>query len=227
MHDYEILFREIHVVARRPQAVPFTPYEDEVSREREIAEGPQASHISDRLRLTHRILDLRTTTSQALFRVNSGICNLFRSYLDSQGFIEIHTPKLQGGATESGSSVFQLDYFGRPAFLAQSPQLVKQMAIASDFERVYEIGPVFRAENSNTHRHLTEYTGLDLEMAIEEHYHEALQLITDTLKHIFKGIYERYAKELSVIKEHFPHEDLVWLDETPKNTLHRRRPDAP
>ena len=216
VHDYEVVIREIHVVARRPQAVPSTAYEDEVSRAREIAEGPQASNITDRLRLKHRILDLRTTSSQAIFRINSGIGNLFRSHLDSQGFIEIHTPKLQGGATQSGASVFQLEIFGRPAFLAQSPQLAKQMAIASDFERFYEIGPVFRAENSNTHRHLTEYTGLDLGMAIEEHYHEALQLIDETLKYIFKGIYERYPKELSVIKQYFPHEDLVWLDETPR-----------
>ena len=215
VHDFELLIREFHVVARRAQAIPFSVYEDEVSKDREIAEGVHASNITDRLRLTHRILDLRTTTSQALFRINSGVCNLFRSFLDSQRFIEIHTPKLQGGATESGSSVFQLDYFGRPAFLAQSPQLAKQMAIASDFERVYEIGPVFRAENSNTHRHLTEYTGLDLEMAIEEHYHEALQMILETLKYIFKGLYDRYATEIAAIKHHFPHEDLVWLDVTP------------
>lgn len=215
VHHFEIAIREFHVVARRAQAVPFTVYEDEVSKEREVAEGVHASNITDRLRLSHRILDLRTTSSQALFRINSGVSNLFRTFLDSQRFIEIHTPKLQGGATESGSSVFQLDYFGRPAFLAQSPQLAKQMAIAADFERVYEIGPVFRAENSNTHRHLTEYTGLDIEMAIEEHYHEAMHMILETLKYIFKGVYERYGKELEIIKQNFPHEDLVWLDETP------------
>lgn len=87
---------------------------------------------------------------------------MFRNYLDSKGFIEIHTPKLQGSATESGASVFEVNYFGRPVYLAQSPQLAKQMCIAADFERVYEIGAVFRAENSNTPRHLTEYTGLDL-----------------------------------------------------------------
>ena len=144
-----------------------------------------------------------------MFRVNSGVCNLFRSYLDFQGFIEIHTPKLQGGATESGSSVFQLDSFGRPAFLAQSPQLAKQMCIAADYEKVYEIGPVFRAENSYTYRHLTEYTGLDLEMAIEEHYHKALETIDGTLKHIYKGIYERFGQELDAIKRHIPHKDLV------------------
>ncbi len=92
------------------------------------------------------------------------------------------------------------------------------MCIAADFERIYEIGPVFRAENSNTHRHLTEYTGLDLEMAIEEHYHEALQLIDATLKHIFQGIYDRFGRELKVIKQHFPHDDLAWLKERPRIT---------
>ena len=204
--NQEILIRELHVIARRPLAIPFTVYEDENARDHEL-QGEDAN-ISDRLRLNNRILDLRTTTSQALFRVNSGVCNLFRTYLDTQGFIEIHTPKLQGGATESGSSVFQVDYFGRPAFLAQSPQLAKQMSITADFEKVYEIGPVFRAENSNTHRHLTEYTGLDLEMAIEDHYHEALELILATLKSVFKGIYERYGRELEVIRHHFPHEGM-------------------
>ena len=211
--EQEILIRELHVISR-PLSAPFTVYEDENMKNIEL-QG-EHSNISDRFRLANRIIDLRTTTSQAIFRVSSGVCNIFRSYLDSQGFIEIHTPKLQGGATESGSSVFQLDYFGRPAFLAQSPQLAKQMCIAADFERVYEIGPVFRAENSNTHRHLTEYTGLDLEMVIEEHYHESLDLILDTLKTVFEGIYQRYGKEVDFIKHHFPHEDLVWLDETPR-----------
>ncbi|KAL9125207.1 MAG: hypothetical protein Q9217_005555 [Psora testacea] len=215
IHDVELEISGLHVIARRLESVPFTPYENDVSKEHEEDEDADISHITDRTRLAHRLLDLQTTTSKAIFRVNAGICNLFRSYLDSQGFIEIHTPKLQGGATESGASVFQLDYFGRPAFLAQSPQLAKQMAIAADFERVYEIGPVFRAENSNTHRHLTEYTGLDLEMAIEEHYHEALELIDGTLKHIFSGLYERFGLELQTIKNHFPHEDLVWLKDTP------------
>ena len=90
-----------------------------------------------------------------------------------RGFVEIQTPKILGGASEGGSSVFRLKYFGDDACLAQSPQLYKQMAAAcSDLERVFEIGPVFRAENSNTHRHLCEFHGLDLEMAINEHYYE-------------------------------------------------------
>lgn len=89
------------------------------------------------------------------------------------------------------------------------------MAISSDFERVYEIGAVFRAENSNTHRHLTEFTGLDLEMAIEEHYHEMLDIIDETLKAIFHAIYTKHRKEVDIIKEQFPSDDLVWLEKTP------------
>ncbi len=86
--------------------------------------------------------------------------------------MELHTPKLLAGASEGGSSVFKLDYKGQPACLAQSPQLHKQMGICADFGRVFEIGPVFRAENSFTHRHLCEFTGLDFEMEIKEHYFE-------------------------------------------------------
>lgn len=216
VHSLEISIQELHVVTRKEESVPFTPYEAEVSKATENKEEGNHERLPDRVRLSNRIIDLRTTTSQAIFRINSGVCNLFRSYLDSKGFVGIHTPKLQAGATEFGASVFQLDYFGRPAFLAQSPQLAKQMSIAADFERVYEIGPVFRAENSNTHRHLTEYTGLDLEMTIEEHYHEALHLIDGTLKHIFQGIYDQFGRELEVVKRHFPHHDLVWLKETPR-----------
>ena len=83
------------------------------------------------------------STNQAIFKVQAGIGSLFRDYLNSHGFMEIHSPKLQGAATESGASVFKVSYFKGNAFLAQSPQLAKQMAIAADFERVYEIGPVY------------------------------------------------------------------------------------
>ncbi|KAG8879566.1 hypothetical protein FRB98_005646 [Tulasnella sp. 332] len=110
----------------------------------------------------------------------------------NSGSSRSHTPKLQGGATESGASVFQAAYFGREAFLAQ---LAKQMCVAADFEKLYEVGPLFRAKNSNTHRHLTEYTGLDLEIEIQERHHEVLHVIDDTLKAIFKGVYERNERD--------------------------------
>ncbi|KAL8741804.1 MAG: hypothetical protein Q9190_005635 [Brigantiaea leucoxantha] len=216
VHNAEIFIQELHVISQPTVSPAFSVYEAQISRETSKDGEPHDQHLSQRVRLANRIMDLRTPPSLAVFRINSGICNLFRSHLDSQGFIEIHTPKLQGGATESGASVFQVDYFGRPAFLAQSPQLAKQMSIAADFGRVYEVGPVFRAENSNTHRHLTEYTGLDLEMAIQDDYHEALDIIDETFKHVFAGIYTRYRRELDTVKTQFPHEDLVWLDRTPR-----------
>ena len=135
---------------------------------------------------------------QTIFRIQAGVCELFRSYLTEKGFVEIHSPKMQGSSTESGAAVFKVDYFRRPAFLAQSPQLAKQMCIAADMERVFEIGPVFRAENSNTHRHLTEFTGLDLEMQFDHHYHEVLDMIDGMFKYIFKGLQERFHDEVGV-----------------------------
>ena len=87
--------------------------------------------------------------------------------------------------------MFRLEYFGRNGCLAQSPQLYKQMAVCSDLDRVFEIGPVFRAENSFTHRHLCEFVGLDIEMAIKEHYHEVLDVLDKMFLHIFDGLNER------------------------------------
>lgn len=215
IHDIELHVRELQVIVRREEPTPFSVYEAEIAGTQEDQNAGRRKYIPDRTRLSNRIIDLRTDTSQSIFRIQSAIGNLFRTALDAQGFIEIHTPKLQSSATESGASVFSVKYFNREAFLAQSPQLAKQMAIASDFERVYEIGAVFRAENSNTHRHLTEYTGLDIEMSINEHYHEALETIDAVIKEIFRGIYERYRREVDIVKHHFPHDDLVWLEKTP------------
>ena len=216
IHLMELHVSQLKVIVKRQEPVPFSIQEAEmVGLEDVHKEEGRQSQIPNRTRLSNRIIDLRTNTSQAIFRIQSVIGNLFRSTLDAQGFLEIHSPKLQGAATESGASVFKVNYFNRMAFLAQSPQLAKQMAIASDFERVYEIGAVFRAENSNTHRHLTEFTGLDLEMAIEEHYHEMLDVIDETLKAIFKGIYTTCRREVDVIKGQFPSDDLVWLEKTP------------
>lgn len=104
------------------------------------------------------------------------------------------------------------------AFLAQSPQLAKQMAIAADFERVYEIGPVFRAENSNTHRHMTEFIGLDLEMAIEEHYHEVMELLDSLFIHMFRGLRDKYKNEIETVRKAFPADEFKWRD-GPEGTL--------
>ena len=167
-------------------------------------------------RLDNRVFDLRVPTTQAIFKLQSGVAHLFREYLDSQNFIEIHTPKLIGGASEGGSNVFKFKYFNQDACLAQSPQLHKQMCIISDFKRVYEIGPVFRAENSFTSRHLCEFTGLDIEMEIKEHFFEVLDVLGELFYFIFKGLNERYAKELEIVNNQYPFEPLVLTPEVLK-----------
>eukprot|EP00768_Dysnectes_brevis_P009187 gnl/Dysnectes_brevis/899_a996_2951.p1 GENE.gnl/Dysnectes_brevis/899_a996_2951~~gnl/Dysnectes_brevis/899_a996_2951.p1 ORF type:complete len:550 (+),score=289.77 gnl/Dysnectes_brevis/899_a996_2951:81-1730(+) len=154
-------------------------------------------------RLNYRYIDLRTPANQAIFRVRARIARAFRDTLTDEGFTEIHSPKIIGGASEGGSAVFHTDYFGQPACLAQSPQLYKQMAIASGMERVFEIGPVFRAEKSHTHRHLCEFVGLDLEMEIKEHYHEVLQVLSKLMVSIFEAVFENCSKELTVIASQF------------------------
>jgi aspartyl-tRNA synthetase len=161
-------------------------------------------------------MDLRTPTTQALFRIQAGVGMLFREYLSKEGFIEIHTPKLIAGASEGGANVFKMKYFDRDACLAQSPQLYKQMCIIGDLKRVFEIGSVFRAENSFTSRHLCEFTGLDFEMEIKDHYFEVLDVIGKLFTYIFKGLNERFKPELDAINNQYPFEPLMFLDETLK-----------
>jgi len=170
--------------------------------------------VGQDVRLVNRFIDLRTRPNQAIFRVQAGVCHFFREYLYTNGFQEIHSPKMISAASEGGANVFKLGYFGTPAFLAQSPQLYKQMAINSDFDKVFEIGPVFRAEDSNTHRHLTEFTGLDMEMAFKEHYHEVLDVLGNMFVHIFKGLQRDFAHEISVVREQFDREPFEFLEPT-------------
>ncbi|KAG8849711.1 aspartate transaminase aat1 [Tulasnella sp. 330] len=214
--NVEVLIHKIHVIAGVDGGLPFS-FED-ASRPEEEYEKEDAKFNKVHLdtRLNSRVFDLRTPTNQAIFTLQAAVTRFFREYLETNHFLDIHSPKLQGAATESGASVFKVGYFKGNAFLAQSPQLAKQMAIAADFERVYEIGPVFRAENSFTHRHMTEFTGLDLEMTIEEHYHEVLELLDSMLIHIFKGLTTQYAKEIEVIQKQFPAEIFKFKEKTPR-----------
>jgi len=175
--------------------------------------------VGQELRLDNRWIDLRTPANQSIFRIESMVGHLFRECLMKKGFIEIHTPKLIGGSSEGGSDVFKLDYFGQEACLSMSPQLHKQMAAAcSGFEKVFETGPVFRAENSNTRRHLCEFNGLDIEMVIKEHYDEVLDVFSDLFIYIFEGINRRCKNELERVREQHPFEDLKFLKPTLKIT---------
>ena len=221
--DVELVVGSLFVVSKAHPVLPFllehASVSDAVIEEADRAEAaalaagqPAPSRlptVSPDLRLDNRWVDLRTPANQAIMRISSGVCQLFREFLLSKDFVEIQTPKILGGASEGGSSVFTLKYFGADACLAQSPQLYKQMAAAcSDLERVFEIGPVFRAENSNTHRHLCEFHGLDMEMAISEHYFEVLDVFSEMFIFIFDGLNARYRKEIEAVRAQHPFEDL-------------------
>jgi len=194
-------------------------YDADAEKAKQDAAGLDGPHVGQEIRLDYRWIDLRTPANQSIFRIESMVGQLFREYLCNNGFVELHTPKLIGGASEGGSEVFRVDYFGQPACLAMSPQLHKQMTAAcSGFERVYEVGPVFRAENSNTRRHLCEFTGLDLEMAIHEHYDEVLQVFSELFIYIFDGLNQRCQAELTRVREQHPFEDLQYCRPTLKIT---------
>lgn len=204
--NVEIAVSKIFVVSRVKVELPFQ-IDDAMRSDAEIAANDALDEkdrkfitVNADTRLDYRWIDLRTPCNQAIVRLSSAVGLLFRQFLIGHDFVEIHSPKIIPGASEGGSNVFKLDYFGNEACLAQSPQFYKQMTTAcADFERVFEIGPVFRAENSNTHRHLCEFTGLDLEMTIKEHYHEALKLIADMFVSIFDGLNANYQKELAAV----------------------------
>jgi nondiscriminating aspartyl-tRNA synthetase len=204
--DAEVQIDQLFIISETPSQMPMLI--EDASRSEEQAAESGLPVVNLDTRLDNRVIDLRTTTNQAIFKINSGVTTLFREFLIKKGFVEIHTPKLLGGATEGGANVFTVKYFNNQAFLAQSPQLYKQMLIAADFERVFEVGPVFRAENSNTHRHMTEFTGLDLEMAFEEHYDEAIDMLVEMFLYIFTELKKRYADEIATVRRQYPVEEF-------------------
>lgn len=206
VQDVEIHITKIFVVAATPAQLPLLI--EDASRSDAEAEASGLPIVNLDTRLDARVIDLRTMTNHCIFELQSGICSLFREYLTKLNFREIHTPKLIGSPSEGGANIFEVSYFKTKAYLAQSPQLYKQQLIAADFERVFEVAPVFRAENSNTHRHLTEFVGLDLEMAIDEHYHEVVDLLGDLFIFMFTQLKERYAKEIATIRKQFPVEEF-------------------
>lgn len=208
--DIELHVTQVWVVS---SCVPQLPLqiEDAARRITDEDEGVFA-RVNQDTRLDNRVLDLRTPANQAIFRLEAGVGALFRETLAKKGFVEIHTPKIISAASEGGANVFKVSYFKGSAYLAQSPQLYKQMAIAADFDRVYTVGGVFRAEDSNTHRHLTEFVGLDLEMAFKHHYHEVVDTIGDMFTQIFRGLRDKFQAEIATVCHQYPHEPFKFLD---------------
>jgi nondiscriminating aspartyl-tRNA synthetase len=153
--------------------------------------------------LDHAVTVNRHPTRRAVFRLAAGVMAAFRACLNREGFTEIQTPKIVASATESGANVFAIDYFGRPAYLAQSPQFYKQIMVGV-FERVYEVAPVFRAEPHDTVRHLSEYVSLDVEMGFIENHFTIMALLRDVLAHIMTTLAANHAPELALAGADLP-----------------------
>ena len=157
-------------------------------------------------KMDYRWLDLRSEKNTLIFKIQSYMVKSMRDYLYNNDFMEIHTPKLIGAASESGSDVFEVKYFDRLAYLAQSPQFYKQMAMASGFDRIFEVAPSFRAENSNTNRHTTEFTSFDLEFSYIDSYKDVMILEQELLKYTLACVKDKYG---DAIKEVFDKEIIV------------------
>ena len=159
--ELELHVSKIYLISPASEQIPMQVKDaerppPESSEEGQVDEAG-APIVTLKTRLDNRVIDLQTECNQAIFTISSGVEGLFEEYMRKSGSRKFNTPKMVGAATEGGAGVFEVsNYFGKSAYLAQSPQFYKQMLIAADCENVFEIGPVFRAENSNTHRHLTE-----------------------------------------------------------------------
>ncbi len=166
----------------------------------EITSRAEAMPISDDSsidqRMDYRWIDLRQEKNQLMFQVQTLITQSMREYLLNHDFMEIHTPKLIGSASESGSEVFEVKYFNRKAYLAQSPQFYKQMAMASGFERVFEVAPCFRAEKSHTKKHATEFTSFDVEFSYIESFQDVMNLEAEMLTYALQKTKDKYGDKI-------------------------------
>lgn len=172
-------------------ALPITRKEIPATKKKKAVERSSIDQ-----RIDYRWIDLRTDENQLMFKVQTVLVNAMRQYLLSQNFIEIHTPKLIGAASESGADVFEVKYFDRNAYLAQSPQFYKQMAMASGFERIFEVGPVFRAEKSFTSKHTTEFSCFDLEFSYIESYRDVMKLEEQLLRAGLQAVADAYGEQI-------------------------------
>lgn len=150
-------------------------------------------------RLNYRFLDLRSEKNILMFKVQTCMINAMREFVVKNNFTEIHTPKIISVASESGAEVFEVKYFGRKAYLAQSPQFYKQMAMCSGFEKVFEIAPAFRAEKSNSYRHATDFTSFDIEMSYIESLEELMNFEEDLFIVGLSAVKEKYGEQIKAL----------------------------
>ena len=192
LNGFELIPSKIEVTSTNLEELPFN-FKD-------------LENVNLDTRLDNRYIDLRNEKNMRTFQIQSELVRYLREYLYNNGFTEIHTPKFIAAASESGSEVFEVKYFDRKAYLAQSPQFYKQMAMASGFNKVFEVAPCFRAENSNTSRHATEFTSFDVEFSYINSYEDVMNLEAEMLAYAFEKVNEKYG---DVIKELFGEELVI------------------
>ncbi|MEM2906241.1 MAG: aspartate--tRNA(Asn) ligase [Candidatus Bathyarchaeia archaeon] len=183
----ELIPKEVAVLAEAETGIPI-----------EFKRPDQIKTSLDK-RLDYRFLDLRSPRSAAVFKVQSVLNDAIHRYFVEEGFLETHTAKLVAQATESGTTVFPVGYFGRTAYLAQSPQFYKQMLMAAGFEKVYEVAPVFRAEKHHTPRHLCEYTSIDFEMSYIDDFHAVMDIVEGMVVHALRETVASCREELRLL----------------------------
>ena len=201
-HGVEVVLSAVKVIGRPYEQLP-------------VPLGKKYMGLSLDVDLPLRPITLRHPVKQAVFRVQGAIADGFAQYMQSQGFTHIHTPKIVVAGAEGGANLFKLDYFGQPAYLAQSPQFHKQY-LAGAFGRVFEIGSVYRAERHNTSRHLNEYIGLDFEMAyVKEHCAEELALLKADVPEIREIPTIRFHEAKRIMEEKYGHKSKNRYDLNP------------
>lgn len=187
---YELHMIDVEILSKPESIMPITVNQKKVNTSIENL-------------LDFRPLTLRNEKERAIFKIQAGICKAFREFLDGEGFTEIHTPKIVATGAEGGANIFKLPYFGRDAYLAQSPQFYKQMMVGV-FERVYEVAPVFRAEKHDTSRHLNEYTSMDFEMGYIHSFEDIMIMEMNMLKYVFAFLKTNTAHELELLRVELP-----------------------
>ena len=198
---------------KAPNGIEITMQKVEILSEPEAEMMPLAIskwklNTSLEANLNNRSIALRNIRERAKFKIQEGVVRGFRDFLYSEGFTEIHTPKIGAKSAEGGANLFRLEYFHRPAVLQQSPQFYKQMMVGV-FDRVFETAPVFRAEKHNTKRHLNEYTSLDFEMGYIDGFEDIMAMETGFLQYTMKLLERDYAKELKMLGVTLPNVEQI------------------
>lgn len=201
---FEIEVLTLEIIGAVYDKLPFSP-KDAASKE---SNDPKRPTVGYNVRLDNRFLDFRVPATFAMVKILDQTMNSFRDYLRKQDFIEIKTSKIIQSGSEGGANLFSVNYFDKTAYLAQSPQLYKQLAILGGLKRVCEVGHVYRAEVSNINRYLSEFTGLDIEMELEGNYIDFIHFVHKMFLSIFNNLNTVTKKEIEVIREYCHFEDL-------------------